>query len=375
MNKRFLFSLIMAVVCPWIAYSTEITVEIPESVISRSPNSVPIDINDHDEVLLSLCPSTTYETGNHGRYAIWRKGQPLEIFDDGNDYHKLGNDETLLGFSRDGGYAKPFTWTRPLELQHLNLKQYIPDFSSCLSTSVLLNINDNGSIIGNYATTTQKNRVFIWENGAAQEFLPDDLVPEGFEPVNVTLIATTSKGRALGSFEYGHKHPLKQSLVIDGTKYFLWNKKSYIINLPPETDPSKNTTWSLYDLNDNNEVLLRKCSGPRNEGSARKYSNSCYIWTPDQNLSLIVENFIPIKFNNRRQIIGVITPENPVEDGECIMGAVFSQGTLIEIGPAIKSYGYSCHSLKDINNEGTILCHGEVWGELHAFTIHIPYNE
>lgn len=340
--------------------SNDIQIDIPSEVIARSSSSYPLNINDQDEVLVSGC-------------AIWKRDTPVEFLN--IDGRFLANDRTVLGFY--DGYSDPFIWTQTLGQQTLNLKQFLPNFSTCHVSSgpMLFEMNDHKTIFGNYTTTTGEHRVFVWKDREAEEFLPKDIAPEGYVPINVGLIAINNVGAVLGRVDYGHKHPLKDAWVIEETKYFLWDKKSYIIDFPPETDPSKNTTWNVYDLNDNNEVLLRKLSGPRSEESSAKYCRDCYIWTPDQKFSLVLEEFDPCKFNNKQQIIGYNYKNiNYGADESCV--SIFSQGILLNVHDLLKSYDIShLYFPDDINNNGTVLCRGRIWGEDHVFTIHVPTCE
>lgn len=316
--------------------STYLKVELPEKVIARSSYSLPKGINDHDEILLQA-----EGIGD----AIWRKktGQ-IDILD-ASYYRCIGNNGTVLGESEE--WSNLCMLMRYGKKQDLNMKQSVPEFvhfDQCGHSPIFFYINDENIVFGNYTDKSQGSRAFIWKNGHADVFSPDDLILKGYNPINLSLIAVNKSGSILGFFDYGHKHPLKPTWMIDGTKYFLWsNKHSYIIDVSGGT---------ACDLNDNDDVLINIRENDK---------QNCYIWSINNKLSLVTEDFSPFKFNNKRQIIGM-------RDGK---HSVFSTGHFFDMSAATETYGGQIYFATDINNKGTILCFGKFWGEQHVFTLQI----
>jgi hypothetical protein len=318
-------------------------VDIPINVIEQSNFSVPISINEHDEVLLK------FYDGPSERTVIWNKKDTLDIIPnlEGVQFYKLGNNGMVLGSKYDDDDCHPcsqsIVWSRTLGIQIIDISKNILDVRHVK----LIDINSFGQIIGSYKDLSDFEHAFIWEHGKAREFsISEEAALLGYNVLSINVKAINDQGSILGSFTYGSKHPLKNSWIIEGTKFFLWSGTLNLIDNPK-------MYTEVIDLNNNNTVLVH------GHYPEEEYTNT-FLWDPRSGLSLVSENFRGLKFNDKNQIIGYSNKSGAY----CLL----DKELLTDLSPDING------NLVDINNNGVILFQGGIWGELHALKLSPIYE-
>lgn len=345
-------------------FSDNYKIEIPSDIITQADSSTPISINDHDEVLIQY----------NNKYALWKKNQPVEDIKNNSEYyywqfHKLSNSGIVLGTGADTKQNKivPVIWNSALGLQGINIYNDIHNIQPNGITPI--DINSFNQIIGNYQTITGNKSSFIWDHGVAKELKLEDLKDQGYEPINIQVIAINDLGAILGSFQYGHLHPKKNKYIIEGERYFLWNGKTHVINIPENTVDFfyarewENIQWKIVDLNNNNDVLIKYnyIKYTTNPNISSGY-NKIYIWNPSNGLRIIPQETSQeseaIKFNDKLQFL--------IGDSYCSY-VVYFDNKFIGFDVPLKEL--SRVNLEDINNRGTIVGSGTLWGETHFFIL------
>lgn len=326
-------------------------VPVPTEIISKYGCSLPLSLNDHNEVLIRLI------SDDLDGYAIWSGGRKVQIISTDDSYAqfiKLGNNGMVVGrasFKNSKGVWQnaPAIWTSSSSVQEINISKDIPEFSETNFSSI--DINSFGQIIGNYLPKNKTWRAFIWTQGKAKDLAIDKAAAAlGYQIINIHVQSINDLGTIKGYFEYGSKHPYKDKWLNEGRKYFLWDGELILIDMPEGYSEA-------VDLNNLDQVLIKN-SNEKNNG---------YVWSEDKGLILIAQDFIPEKFNDRGQILGY----------ECNRGisGVMQNGQFTPLIQEGKDTGAPQNiNIIDINNNGIVIGTGYLWGEQHALMF-IPDNQ
>ncbi len=323
-------------------------IDIPNAIIAQSRWSEPLSINAHDDVLIEF-----HTEGGGRRYAVWSSEGDIEILPRRHPitFWKLGNSGAVLG-------NRSTMWSYSTGIQKIDITKDIPDVKLHSESPKLIDINSFGQIIGTYQDKDHIEHSFIWENGRAHKFSIDkEAVKLGYQISSTSVLAINDRGSILGSFKYGSKHPLKDSWIVEGSRYFLMNKELHLIDSPEETEMYSPCMAFQPQLNNNDQVLM---TGFKDDTGVSK----TYLWNEKTGKHLISDNLLGVGFNDSGQIVGgTISPLQAQ-----YMPCIFDQGQLIELDQVLQDFGVTRLNRfpKGINNNGVTVFQGQLWGECHA---------
>ena len=346
------------------------TIDIPQEVISKVNSSDFKGINDADEVL--IC----FDVDKKREFVIWSKSNPLLlVYKCHYTIAKLTNNGTVLGVfegeTLPSGVLspqKPSIWTKEKGLQKLDIDNQLP---KAINTSAyggvfptrLIDDNALGQIIGSYTTKDGRSRAFIFENGKAKDFdIDNDVYACGYQVMNIYVKQINNRGSILGVLDYGHKHPLKNTWIKEGTLNFFWDGHILLIDL--DVPFEERYKLHIEGMNNNDEIL----SCMLDWSSSGEFNPKTYIWRPNEGRSLLLEGYRPYSycysthraFNDHGQML-VCDAFNRT--------LLFDNGVFIEIEDLIKSSNIQTPQELSLNNNGAIAGRGSLWGESHVFIL------
>lgn len=331
-------------------YSENYILEIPTEVISQSNGSAHYGLTDTDNVLV-ICGAPLH------KFALWSRNEPLTFIEKTGFTKIKGNGYAIGHFS-----SKPMIWTKASGTQVLELEKLLPNILPN-SYIQIVDINSAGQAIGHYRTKDGKKQNYIYQHNMAKDFnLEDELYACGYQVINVNLTQINDKGNLVGDFEYGYKHPLKNTWIKEGSMHFFWNGQLHLLELSNSFSQDIICITNTI-LNNNDEIILST-----NESSKLHpeilYLPKTYLWSKDKAIPLFegygLEYSTAISFNDRGQIISMCaTGEYILSDGN----------HLIDLNVILKEYNIqNPHSLI-LNNKGTICGQASLWSENHVFIL------